>query len=1607
MKRKITFLLSALFALTLLAQPIIAVGQSVGTTLWAETWTGSTTATSGSNSATPSSNYGNGTTVYNSGTVTYTQSKNTVYVRNDNYAGGSKPELMITSGETWTISNIPTAGASKLTLTYKSNNTNSSVTCSTDGTSISGSSKSYEITTGGASKITLVFSSSGNSRIDDVSLVIKTLSGGPSITVSNVNLLWNATSGSFDPAPSVSNPVAGGTLTAATDSDWLSVASTSPYGLTCSANPLNYARKATVTFTYTYNTNQTVTQSVTVTQAANPNGIGSLAAPFTITEAQTFIETLNGATATDDHYVKGIISQIDSYSSNKITYWISADGTTTGQFEVYNGKGIGDANFSAVGDLQLGNQVTIKGKLKKFSSTYEFADGSIITSYISKSSLTALNYTYGSGPSAAQTINVGGADLSANLALSLDENSDFEISTSANSGYGSSISLTPTSNVVASTTVYVRLKNNLSKENYAGTITVSTTGTINKTVSLSGSVTAATHAITQYSDPATVHGTITFAPTSPVAEGTEVTLSAEAATGYDFTANSWVVYKEVNSEWVTDNSVTVTNNKLTMPEYDIKVGGTFTAKPTYDISSSVTPANSGTIATDSEAWEGKEVTVLVEAEDGYAFSSLSVTKTSDAGTTVEYSGNAADGFTFTMPAYDVTVTATFVHVYHISYEANIAGATGSTTDSNDYEEDDEATVLVCGFSKTGYAFSHWNTTTYDTGDSYDAGDKITIGTSDVTLYAQWVEVSSVTYTIGSTTSVSISSGTAPLGSIASFSQTYSTACQMTKDNSMTLTVKGCQGRTVKSIVLSMKSNGSSGSGNMTAKAGNTTISSIATGTFASEQWNGSYSSSYVNITPDMSNANYELKSNEDIVITIAATANSLFCQSFTINYATTTKDPMVFAVPSAQVVTNEEQDITTSDDEAFSIASLNIATPSYSIAYCDEDGNVLGSNPYSWFDPSISSNKVVYSVEENTEDTDRIAYFKVYATVSATNYYSALCSVTQKHQPFTYTLVDGTDVKLEAGKHYIIANSKTNGDAYAMGAQESNNRTAVPVEVSSSSIEELDGVYEFVISGDNTNNWTIYDIQNSGYLYAAGSGSGKNYLRTQSTNDNNGIWTISISSGVATITAQGTNTNNLLQKNTSGTFFSCYSSSQSAVYLYKRDNDKDLEFYSPTTIASATIASDETYTVESGQVLEVTGTLTNNGTAANLIIEDGGQLITTTGASVKATVKKNITTWSDGTKTVAGWHAISSPVDGFNFTSGGNFVATGGEEHYTMYAYDEKNCMWINSQDENDHFNTLAKGQGYLYRKTNNTTVEIAGDLVTSDFNYLLSFAGEGSTKGFNLIGNPYTHNIYKGEGTAIPNNYLKNGFYYLTSAGGFTLRTDNDDPIAPGQAVLVQATEANNLVFTNTPSDGSAKANHDKITFKVANSQYEDVACAMFDKGEGINKISHRNEDIPMIYIPQNGKNYALAMFEDNTEVFGLNFKAATMGKYTLSYKAKGEFNYLHIIDRLTGEDVDMLLESEYSFIASPTDSDNRFIVRLAYLPNYGEENDIFAYQSGNEIFVSGTGELQIFDVTGRFVMSERINGATSISADALSKGVYVLRIVGSEIKTQKIVVR
>ena len=141
----------------------------------------------------------------------------------------------------------------------------------------------------------------------------------------------------------------------------------------------------------------TLTETTTVIAKATKSGLAASdeasktftkVTPMTVADALTAINGLadNGTIA--DQCVEGIISQIDTYGSNTITYWISDDGTTTSQLEVFKGKGLNGANFTAKTDLNVGDQVTVFGTLKKYVSgtntTPEFDAGSQLLSYEAK-----------------------------------------------------------------------------------------------------------------------------------------------------------------------------------------------------------------------------------------------------------------------------------------------------------------------------------------------------------------------------------------------------------------------------------------------------------------------------------------------------------------------------------------------------------------------------------------------------------------------------------------------------------------------------------------------------------------------------------------------------------------------------------------------------------------------------------------------------------------------------------------------------------------------------------------------------------------------------------------------------------------------------------------------------------------------------------------------------------------------------------------------------------------------------------------------------------------------------------------------------------------------
>ena len=886
--------------------------------------------------------------------------------------------------------------------------------------------------------------------------------------------------------------------------------------------------------------------------------------------------------------------------------------------------------------------------------------------------------------------------------------------------------------------------------------------------------------------------------------------------------------------------------------------------------------------------------------------------------------------------------------YTVTYNAN--GGTGTMTDSNSpYASGETVTVLSNSFTApTGKEFEAWNTKDDGSGDSYNPASTFTMPKSNVTLYAQWIDPCDEAPTLAAT----------------SASYTYVSGEDRYKvDFSSSVSDYGECNITEYGFVYSTI--------NTDPTIGGTNCTKVVIGTSNPEK-------------------------DEEFTTTIASgtLGATYYVKAFATNkggtaYGTKTSTTVPSSYPTYTISysTNGNPDGSSTVNQGNAIGTLPTPTSSYIPDGYEFVGWYNGASYGSTTAPTIVkttdvptgnlSLKAVFAIspsggEQNLEITiDNFSEITTSYTTEFTHNYS---EATIK----AYGVYKNSNgIQMNSGKGTYIKNT-----------------TAMPGVIT-----------RFELTWYNSSNSSITMYANtSSEASTSSTNLGKQTAGTSQTINT------SISNGYKYFYFDGTTVGGVCYLSSFKIYYIEYyyttlATEPSGDYWHVSDG----KLTDNTTIPSGSYTLTSPLTIPDGKILTINGYLGT--TPENLIVEDGGQIVTT--YAVNATMQKKITAAT--TKDATFWYAISSAVADPSIEDITNLITiSGSTPTYDLYRFNEKKnatAPWENYRNAaySSSFTTLEKGRGYLYRNASTLTVSMEGEVNVANIDYPVTITDYGDFAGFNLIGNPYSHNIYKGAGTAIPNgtSFLSTGFYYMDpKKGAWKPGTDNTTPIKPNEGILVLTTSDGDIKMTNTTASASAKYNSDNIMFQVANSKYEDIAYAWFDKGIGLDKINHRNPEVPMLYIRQDGGDYAIATMGDDTKAFSLNFKAMTTGKYTLSYKTKGEFSYLHVIDKFTGEDVDMLLEGEYSFIASPNDSDARFIVKLAYLPDYGEgSDDIFAYQSGSEVFVSGEGELQVFDVLGRFVMSERINGVKTVSVPA--QGVYVFRLVGENVKTQKIVIR
>lgn len=420
-------------------------------------------------------------------------------------AGGTTPELLVGKKGDKVVGSftavIPLDNyAGTLTLTYYQNKQSLKVSSTTEGVEGGQTLKPSEVgkqttTFTGITKdmtsITIVFeaTTTSNVRLDNIEL-----KGSKATAVA---------APTFDPAEG--SYTSAQTVALACTTDGASIYYTmgdDPADPTSESTLYTEAIKveATTTIKAIAVNGSDVSPVVSATYTIVPLGhAGTESDPYTVADARAAIDANAGLSGV---YATGIVSSIVTpYSTefSNITFNISADGLeTSDQLQAYRCKGATGVDASGV---IVGDVVLIKGTLKKHTDgTYEFGSGCELitlqhpvtpTISTTPTSLAEFTYEYDKGPSDAQTFSVTGVNLTADVTLALGESSNYEMSLTEDSGYGNSLTISQTEGSVEATTVYVRLKADLAEGSYEDDIiTITSSGATDKTISLTGSVTA-------------------------------------------------------------------------------------------------------------------------------------------------------------------------------------------------------------------------------------------------------------------------------------------------------------------------------------------------------------------------------------------------------------------------------------------------------------------------------------------------------------------------------------------------------------------------------------------------------------------------------------------------------------------------------------------------------------------------------------------------------------------------------------------------------------------------------------------------------------------------------------------------------------------------------------------------------------------------------------------------------------------------------------------------------------------------------------------------------------------------------------------------------------
>lgn len=466
-----------------------------------------------------------------------------------------------------------------------------------------------------------------------------------------------------------------------------------------------------------------------------------------------------------------------------------------------------------------------------------------------------------------------------------------------------------------------------------------------------------------------------------------------------------------------------------------------------------------------------------------------------------------------------------------------------------------------------------------------------------------------------------------------------------------------------------------------------------------------------------------------------------------------------------------------------------------------------------------------------------------------------------------------------------------------------------------------------------------------------------------------------------------------------------------------------------------TIASGAVLTIDAGKSLAVYGTLTNSAGITGLVLKSdasGTGMLRQTSAGVSATVERYYpapASWSDGSH---GWHFLSAPVTAQSVAP--EFweqTATA----YDFYAWWEPTNEWVNYK--NDHTppvwftaNVLGgttatgyfiPGKGYLAAFETTKTRSFTGTLNAADIPISgLTNTGSATYKGFNLLGNPFPCPI---DWNAAVNTWgLSNidascqiwnessASYTVISSGGLipesngfmvhVTNTGSGSLTIPASAMRINqaapwyksaGTEENRIVLKAIDAAGQT-AQETIISFDLAaTDDFDPLYDSYFLAGYA-----------PMFYSVSRNKDYALKCLPElnSSLVVPLSFIKNNSSEFGIELITNIPGTNVYLTDLKLNKTQNLANDPVYLFSSAAGDAAERF--QLSFVLNgTGKEkkliSEIYAWENSVYVRNQGTSELQIYNLKGQTVFSERISQqGLCRSVLNVPSGYYIARLTG-----------